>query len=82
MHFGNGRAHLQAGIDLPRVVRIKLLAAPFGTGGETDVAGPVWPRLPEIFSSTPCSTDSAGRRVAMLIDRVTDCGVAAGFSRL
>ena len=42
----------------------------------------VWPRLPEIFASTPCSLDSAGRSVAMLIESRTDCGVAAGFSRL
>ncbi|VUM09787.1 hypothetical protein PGKDCPLP_02872 [Stenotrophomonas maltophilia] len=40
VHFGDGRAHLQAGVDLPRVVGIELLAAPLGTGSEADLAGP------------------------------------------
>ncbi|KAG1361765.1 hypothetical protein G6F61_014123 [Rhizopus arrhizus] len=40
MHFGNGRAHLQAGIDLPWIVGVQLLAPPLGTGGEADLTGP------------------------------------------
>ncbi len=40
VHFRDGRAHLQAGVDLPGIVGIELLAAPLGTGGKADVAGP------------------------------------------
>ena len=36
--FGNGRADLQAGIDLPRVVRIQVLAAELVAGGKADAA--------------------------------------------
>ena len=40
MDLGDGRAHLQSGVDLPRIVRIQLLTAPFHARGEADVARP------------------------------------------
>ena len=36
--FGNGRADLQPGIDLPRVVGIQVLATELIAGGKTDTA--------------------------------------------
>ena len=82
MHLGDGRAHLQAGIDLPRVVGIELLAAPFGTGREADLTRPGVAQAAGDLRVDALQFDSAGRSVAMLIESRTDCGVAAGFNRL